>query len=134
MDITPISNVDRLLSAAGADRRYRKTISSDSFDEAKSEAVLENRANPTFSNNENGGRRIPGNADPKPALEQNFQESNGAASRRLKFQVDKQTGRTAIMILDSKTNEVIREIPSEELREISEKLSRMRGFVIDGKA
>jgi len=134
MDITPISNVDSLSSAAATDRRYRKTNSSDSFVNAKSEAVQESAANPTPSENGKNGNRTLDKSKPTPALIQNQQESSDNPSRRLKFQVDKQTGRTAIVILDSKTNEVIREIPSEELREISKKLSRMRGFVIDGKA
>ncbi|MEE9343526.1 MAG: flagellar protein FlaG [Gammaproteobacteria bacterium] len=39
--------------------------------------------------------------------------------RDLQFNVDKDSGRVVIKVLDSKTNELIRQIPSEEILELA---------------
>lgn len=44
-------------------------------------------------------------------------------SRDLQFQVDKQTGSTIVTVLDHETQEVIRQIPSEEIVAIARHLA-----------
>ena len=46
-------------------------------------------------------------------------------SRNLEFRVDSDSGRTVITVRDTETQEVIRQIPSEQLLEISGKLKQL---------
>ena len=52
----------------------------------------------------------------------------------LLFSLDKDTGKTIIKIVDSQTNEVIRQIPSEELLAISRNLDRIEGLLLSQQA
>ncbi|HHJ12542.1 MAG TPA: flagellar protein FlaG [Chromatiales bacterium] len=45
-----------------------------------------------------------------------------SVGRDLKFQVDKESGRTIITVLDSETKEVVRQIPPEEVLNLAERL------------
>jgi flagellar protein FlaG len=48
--------------------------------------------------------------------------------------VDKDTGKTVIKIVDSQTNQVIRQIPSEELLAIARNLDRVEGLLLKQRA
>ena len=48
--------------------------------------------------------------------------SSQLISRNLQFHIDKNSGRTVITVRDTNSNEVIRQIPSEQLLEISSRL------------
>jgi flagellar protein FlaG len=48
--------------------------------------------------------------------------SSQLISRNLEFHIDKNSGRTVITVKDTNSNEVIRQIPSEQLLEISSRL------------
>jgi flagellar protein FlaG len=52
----------------------------------------------------------------------------------LLFSLDQETGKTVIKIVDSRTNEVIRQIPSEEVLAISRNLDRIEGLLLKQKA
>ncbi len=54
-------------------------------------------------------------------------------ARRLQFSVDKGTGRMAISVIDAKTEEIIREIPPEEILKIQEKIKKSNGLIFDRK-
>lgn len=60
-------------------------------------------------------------------LNENFKIFNAAIS----FSVDKDTSKTVITILDRETEEVIREIPPEELLELAAKLTEIIGRLVD---
>lgn len=45
-----------------------------------------------------------------------------SVGRDLKFQVDKESGRTIITVMDSETKEVVRQIPPEEVLNLAERL------------
>jgi len=45
-----------------------------------------------------------------------------STSRALHFQIDESSGRTVITVINEKTNEVVRQIPSEELLAIARSL------------
>jgi flagellar protein FlaG len=55
-------------------------------------------------------------------------------SQTLRFSVDQQTGKTVIKVLDTSTDEVIKQIPSEDALELSKALDRLQGLLIKGKA
>jgi flagellar protein FlaG len=52
----------------------------------------------------------------------------------LSFSVDKETGRTVVKVLDSKTGEVIRQIPAEEMVRVSQRIAKLVGVLFDDEA
>ncbi len=52
----------------------------------------------------------------------------------LRFTVDKETGRTIVSVVDSKTKQVVRQIPSEEIMKIARNIDRMQGLLFNDKA
>lgn len=52
----------------------------------------------------------------------------------LNFSIDQESGKTVIRVVDSKTREFIRQIPSEEVLSISHALSRLAGLLVRAKA
>ena len=61
-----------------------------------------------------------------------IQRSVGGNNTNLRFSVD--SGRTVVTVTDTETQEVIRQIPTEEVMEISRALDRMQGLLLNGKA
>lgn len=54
--------------------------------------------------------------------------------RELQFSVDEDTGRSIVTVLNKETDEVVRQIPSEEVLAISSFLKSHAGLLIDTKA
>ena len=54
-------------------------------------------------------------------------------ARNLQFSIDEETGRTVVKVVDASTNEVIRQIPSEELLELSRTLDNYSGLFVKQK-
>ncbi|MFO1435240.1 MAG: flagellar protein FlaG [Gammaproteobacteria bacterium] len=57
-----------------------------------------------------------------------------SSQRTLQFSVDEQTKSTVVKVIDSETNTVIRQIPSEELLSISKRLEAATGVLVNDKA
>jgi len=75
--------------------------------------------------------------DKRGAIEETVQELNSLAQdlhRELRFSVDEETGDTVIKIVDQKTDEVIRQIPSEELIELRQRLAAATGAIFSDSA
>lgn len=51
----------------------------------------------------------------------------------LQFSLHKETGRTMVKVVNKDTNELIREIPSEEVLNLAAKLDEMIGIIFDEK-
>jgi flagellar protein FlaG len=69
-----------------------------------------------------------GGASASANLEQALQDLNGYVQnvqRNLQFDVDDTSGHTIIRVVDSKTDEVIRQIPSEEVLALARHLKSM---------
>ncbi|CAM2732272.1 hypothetical protein PAT01_17630 [Pseudoalteromonas atlantica] len=62
---------------------------------------------------------------------QQLQEFMGEMSRSLQFQVDEDSGRDVIKILDKTSGDVIKQYPSEEVLSLVSKLSESAGILID---
>jgi len=62
------------------------------------------------------------------------QEFTRPMSGNLEFSLDDQTGKTIIKVVDTETNELIRQIPSEEMLEIARALDRLQGILVRQKA
>lgn len=59
-----------------------------------------------------------------------LQENN----KNVQFDIDGSTGKTVIRVVDSTTQEVIRQMPSEETLAIARAISRMSGMLLAEKA
>lgn len=62
---------------------------------------------------------------------QQLQDFMGEMSRSLQFQVDEESGRDVIKILDRTSGDVIKQYPSEEVLSLVSKLSESAGILID---
>ena len=54
--------------------------------------------------------------------------------RELQFSVDENTGRTVVTVRDAQTEEVIRQIPAEEVLNIAARLEEVNGVLFRGRA
>jgi len=52
----------------------------------------------------------------------------------IQFSLDDETGRTIVKVIDLQTQEVLRQIPSEEILNIAKALDRLQGLLIHNKA
>ena len=57
-----------------------------------------------------------------------------ALQSKLEFVTDETSGRMLVKVIDPENNEVIRQIPSEEMLSISRALDRMQGLLVKSKA
>lgn len=57
-----------------------------------------------------------------------------SVSTNIQFTLDRDTGRTIVKMVDSQTEEVLRQIPSEEMLAISRSIDRMQGLLINREA
>jgi flagellar protein FlaG len=56
------------------------------------------------------------------------------ASASIEFALDEDSGRTIVKMVDTETNEVVRQMPSEEALAISKALDRLQGLTVRMKA
>ncbi len=52
---------------------------------------------------------------------------------KIAFEIDKETRKTVLKIIDAQSDEIIRQIPPEELLEISRRISELLGLIINAK-
>lgn len=57
-----------------------------------------------------------------------------AVQSRLQFVADETSGQMIVRVVDAESNELIRQIPSEEMLAISRAIERMQGLLIQGEA
>lgn len=90
----------------------------------------QNAARPDPANNEAG-------APDRETLLQAVDEVKKAiapVAQNLLFSIDDDTGRTIVKIVDSQTDEVIRQMPSEEVLAISKAIDKLQGLLIKQQA
>lgn len=83
-----------------------------------------------------GGQQV-SPANPKDAVREATQKANLAVEglrSDLKFTVDSDTGTNVVKVIDTKTKEVIRQIPAQEMLEIAKRLDELRGILIKARA
>lgn len=61
-------------------------------------------------------------------------ELTRSMNSNLSFSIDKDTGQTVVKVVDSSTDEVIKQIPSEEILAISKAIDQLKGVFIQQKA
>lgn len=52
----------------------------------------------------------------------------------LQFNIDTDTGKTVIKVVDTSTKEILRQFPSEEMLSIAKAIDKMKGLLIQQKA
>ena len=62
---------------------------------------------------------------------QNFTDN---VAKNLKFSIDEDTGKTVVKLLDTQTQEVIRQFPTEEAISIARTLDKVQGLLFSDKA
>jgi flagellar protein FlaG len=82
-----------------------------------------------------GGRSLPGLPAPEPAIDvertiARLNELMSHKQRSLFFQVDVDSGRTVITVINEATGEIVRQIPSEEVLALVDHLER-QGSLLD---
>ena len=83
---------------------------------------------------------VPASPAAKPSMAElqqvlaDVQEVIRPVAQDLLFSIDKDSGRTVVKIVDSSTDEVIRQIPSEELLSIARALDRFQGLLLKQEA
>jgi flagellar protein FlaG len=69
----------------------------------------------------------------KKALDEGNQKMQSLGGS-LEFSIDRQTGKTVVRIIDTSTNQLIRQIPSEEMLTIARSLDKLQGLLIKQRA
>jgi flagellar protein FlaG len=77
-------------------------------------------------------------ADPTPSelndAVQNINKTMQSLGQDLEFSVDAESNRTIVKVIDQRTQEVIRQMPSAEALEIAKALDRVQGLLIRQQA
>lgn len=68
-------------------------------------------------------------AELKEALDQ-FKTAISVVANELTFSIDEDSGRTLVKIIDRETEEVIKQIPSEEMLQIAKALDKLQGLLV----
>ena len=82
------------------------------------------------------GEKLPENAAPEPTPDrvqqavQQIQSYLSDSQRQLQFQVDAASGRTIVRVVNPETNEVIRQIPGEEVLKLARAVGTNGGRII----
>jgi flagellar protein FlaG len=63
-----------------------------------------------------------------------IQEAVNSLAQNLKFSIDEETGKTVVKVMDVQTEEVIRQIPSQEAITIARTLDKIQGLLLNDKA
>lgn len=75
----------------------------------------------------------PSSAKVDQAIE-NLKRAVEPVAKNLEFSVDKSTGMTVIKVVDSSTQQVVRQIPSEEVLALAKDLDKLQGLLLNKKA
>lgn len=129
MDIPPVSNIARPSPAS--------TVA-NAPPPAPAPAAVATDQPATLAEKEHIQAQLAAQAIPSrsqlDAAVKSINEAMESLSQQIEFTVDKDTDRTVVKVIDQRTKEVIRQMPTEETLAISKALDRMQGLLIKQKA
>lgn len=140
--VNMISNQLATLTGSPAPEKPKQPVNVDLpvVTEVRQQAAAENTVNTPAANGSSvagkgqaSGKEAVSSEDLAKVLEEITQHFQNL-ERDLKFSVDQQSGRQVITVLDSKTKEVIRQIPSEEVQALARMLKGGIGGLIKTEA
>lgn len=81
-------------------------------------------------------RRVKSGEEKKSAisLEKAVEDSNKMAkimNSQVRFNIDHETGQVVVKVINKETNEVIRQIPSEEMVKLASRAEELRGLIFN---
>ena len=95
--------------------------------ETRAESIQQN------TNPQDQAQRTPDIGEVQKALEE-VEKAVAPMAQSLQFSLDKDSGKTVVKVMDTDTNEVIRQIPSEEVLAISKAVDKLKGLLIKQQA
>ncbi|RJP23433.1 MAG: flagellar protein FlaG [Candidatus Omnitrophota bacterium] len=132
MFVDAISNHGSVVMAVSGDDVQYPTIQQNSNADHHNGATSTRRfENTESSKKENSEMNSFLRTMPEIDSHQSRESDSVREARRLQFSRDKSTGRMAISIINAETQEVIREIPPENLLRVTEKLHQSLGLIMD---
>lgn len=94
-------------------------------------------ADMTLSSVSNLEPKVDNKSEAEEQIKQAVQKIQGVVdnlAQSLRFSIDEETGKTIIKVMDAHTEEIIRQIPTEEAIEIARTLDKAQGLLFNGKA
>jgi flagellar protein FlaG len=119
MDINRISGSDQALAIAGTQYAARQ-VAAEAPVAVPDNSARVARAAPVAAVDEAGLKRS------VEAINRFLQ----SVARDIEFSVDQDTGQTLVRIVDTKTQTVLRQMPSKEAMEIAKHLDKVQGLLI----
>ena len=108
------------------------------------QAAPGNAAAPASNSPSKGAAAVPGanagNGGPAPAREAvenavgKLNENPQFTAQGLRFSIDEESGKTVVKIVDSETQEILRQIPSADALALAHSIDKMRGLLLREKA
>lgn len=95
--------------------------------------TVETRTENVRNNPQDAVQKVPSSGELQKALE-DVAKAVEPMAQNLRFSLDKDSGRTVVKVMDTETNEVIRQIPSEEVLAISQAVDKLKGLLIKQQA
>ena len=122
MDIQSLNSNVNTLSFAQIRHPVAGTVAPTANSEVTSTAVEPSVSNPQQS------------AENLDTAVKAVNEFVNTVNKDLQFSVDGDTGKTVVKVIDKNTNEVIRQVPSEEMMVIAKALNSIKGLLVQQKA
>lgn len=95
--------------------------------------TVETRTENVKTNPQEAAQKVPSAGELQKALE-DVAKAVEPMAQNLRFSLDKDSGKTVVKVMDTETNEVIRQIPSEEVLAISQAVDKLKGLLIKQEA
>ncbi|TMO09723.1 flagellin [Pseudoalteromonas sp. S327] len=127
---TSLTGEDKQVGQSGSTLTQRAVDDVNKTDEQGSQNQLNNQYTQQSSEN-NSPKNQQLEREQLEKVAQQLQAFMGEMNRTLQFQVDEDSGRDVIKILDKTSGDVIKQYPSEEVLSLVSKLSESAGILID---
>jgi flagellar protein FlaG len=111
--------------ASRTDRQHEAAASS-SVVQTQSVQVSDASADPSARNSPT--------PDDLQAVVEKIQKFVSEAASDIKFSIDEDSGRTVVKVIDRETQDVIRQIPSQEMLDLAKALDKLQGLLLKQKA
>ena len=85
------------------------------------------------SSDDSSGENAGGLEKLRSAVEK-IQEFVSSTASDIRFSIDEDSGQTVVKVIDRETQEVIRQIPSQEMLDLAQALDKLQGLLIKQKA
>lgn len=120
------SNAASMQPMAGREAQAAKGMPADA---AAAPQRAESRPDIRQAQAEDGGKRVPSADELQKALD-DVAKAVAPMAQSLQFSLDKDSGKTVVKVMDTETNEVIRQIPTEEVLALSQAVDKFKGLLL----